>query len=294
MTEAATTTTEAATTTAPATETTTATTAATTTAPAATATPAAWHSSFDDDTKGWLGNRGLDKLDSEKALPELVKTARNAEKLLGVPADQVLRMPKDGDPAATRTILQRLGLPEKADQYEIPVPEGDKGEFAKTAAAWFHEAGLTKAQAKVVAEKWNAHVGGLSQAEAAAAATRMAENESALKKEWGPAYEARLAAAGQIATKLGLDLAAADVLREKLGAAGLAKFVFGLGEKLGEAQFVTGDGGDFGGLMSPAQANAKINELRGNKEWTARYLAGGKPEMEEMRKLQALANPVRR
>jgi hypothetical protein len=270
------------------------TTTTTTAAPATTATPAAWHSTFDEDTKGWLGNRGLDKLDGEKALPELVKTARNAEKLLGVPADQILRMPKDGDPAATRAILQRLGMPEKPDQYEIPVPEGDKGEFSKTAAAWFHEAGLTKAQAKVVAEKWNEHIGGMSKAEAAAAATRMAENESALKKEWGPAYEARLAAAGQIATKLGLDPAAADVLREKLGAAGLAKFVFSLGEKLGEAQFVTGDGGDFGGLMSPAQANAKINELRGNKDWTARYLAGGKPEMEEMRKLQALANPVRR
>lgn len=263
-------------------------------APNPAPSPAEWHSSFDDDTKGWITNRGLDKLPADKALPEAIKMAIANQKLVGVPADQILRMPKDGDPAATRAIMQRLGMPEKPDQYEIPVPEGDKGEFAKLVASWFHDADLTKAQAKKVAEKWNAHVAGMGKAEADAAATRMAENEAALKKEWGPAYEARLAAAGSIATKLGLDPAAADVLREKLGAAGLAKFVFGLGEKLGEAQFVTGDGTNFTGLMSPAQANTKINELRSDKEWTARYLAGGKAEMEQMRKLQELANPVKR
>ncbi len=258
-------------------------------APAPAPGPAAWHASFDDDTKGWLGNRGLDKLDGEKALPELVKTARNAEKLLGVPADQIIRMPKDGDPAAFRTAMTRLGRPEKADQYEIPVPDGDPGEFAKTAATWFHEADLTKAQAKVMAAKWNEFAAAQAKAQADAGATKIAENEAALKREWGPAYEARLTAAGQIAAKLGLSDDVAGVLREKLGAAGLAKFVFTLGEKLGEASFVTGEGMQFGGLMSPAQATQKIAELQRDPEWRARYLKGGKPELEEMRKLQALS-----
>lgn len=259
-------------------------------APAPTPAPAAtWHSSFDDETKGWLGNRGLDKLDGEKALPELVKTARNAEKLLGVPADQIIRMPKDGDPAAFRTAMMKLGLPEKADMYELPVPEGDSGEFAKTAAAWFHEAGAPKGVAQKIAAKWNEFIAGQAKANTEAQTIKIAENEAALKREWGPAYEARLTAAGQIATKLGLPDDATAVLREKLGAAGLAKFVFALGEKLGEANFVSGDGMQFGGTMTPAQAQAKIAQLRGDKDWTARYLKGNTPELEEMRKLQALA-----
>ena len=264
-------------------------TTTTTTAPATTAAPSTWHSAFDDDTKGWLGNRGLDKLDGEKALPELVKTARNAEKLLGVPADEIIRRPKDGDPAAFRTAMMKLGLPEKADQYELPVPEGDSGEFAKTAAAWFHEAGAPKGVAQKVAAKWNEFVAAQAKANSEAQTAKIAENEAALKREWGPAYEARLTAAGQIATKLGLTDDVSAVLREKLGAAGLAKFVFSLGEKLGEADFVNGDGIQFGGTMTPQQATQKIAELQRDPEWRARYLKGGKPELEEMRKLQALS-----
>ena len=49
----------------------------------------AWYGSFDQETSGWLENRGLTKLDEKSAIPELVKGFRNAEKYIGTPAERL-------------------------------------------------------------------------------------------------------------------------------------------------------------------------------------------------------------
>src|SRR5688572_23977637 len=91
----------------------------------AAANNASWADGLDADTKGWVTGKGFDKLDATAALPELIKGYRGAEKTLGVPADQILRLPgKDAKPEDWRGVYTKLGLPEKPEGYEIKAPEG--------------------------------------------------------------------------------------------------------------------------------------------------------------------------
>ena len=62
-------------------------------------------------------------------------------------------------PAEVLAKIRGFEPPESADKYELPVPEGDTGEFAKAVAPLFHQAGLSAAQAKALAEGWNAMQG---------------------------------------------------------------------------------------------------------------------------------------
>ena len=120
--------------------------------PTTSATPA-----FSWDTSGLSpDNLNLVRDRQWKGIDDSITSYRNLEKLSGVPPDRLLKLPTDKDgPDAWKPIFQRLGMPETADKYTVPLPEGDKGEFAKVAREWFHGANMTQAQVTKVAEQWN-------------------------------------------------------------------------------------------------------------------------------------------
>jgi len=66
-----------------------------------------------------------------------------------------------------------------------------------------------------------------------------------------------------------------------------------LGSKLGEDGFVSGNQNNsaFSGAMTPAQAQSKINMLRGDPDFVRRYTEGGAKEREEMNRLHEFAHP---
>ena len=116
-----------------------------------------WVSSLPESVRGVVLNKGW------KAPEDAITSYANLEKLLG--ADKAGRgvvLPKD-DAGADEwgQFWNRLGRPEAADQYNIPLPDGDDGGFAKQAATWFHEAGLTQRQAEGLAGKWNEFATGM-------------------------------------------------------------------------------------------------------------------------------------
>jgi hypothetical protein len=100
-------------------------------------------------------------------------------------------------PADAIAALRGFAPPEKAEDYEIPVPDGEDPNFAKAVAPLFHKANLTAQQAKDLAVGWNemqtAQRAAAQQAEeqAALAASEAAKREQAsLKQEWGEAFDA--------------------------------------------------------------------------------------------------------
>jgi hypothetical protein len=124
------------------------------------------------------------------------------------PADALAIPGKDATPAQWSAFYRQLGAPENADGYQLPVPEGGDAAFAKTAATWMAEAGLMPQQAKALAEKWNTFVAEqatLGQQRSADDARLAAERahtenvrqESALKTEWGSAFDANMGQAKQ-------------------------------------------------------------------------------------------------
>lgn len=154
-------------------------------------------------------------------------------------------------PADLMAALQSYDPPESPDKYELPVPEGDSGEFAKKVAPLLHGAKLSPAQAKALAEGWNALNAAEQKAaaEAAEASAREAEavaqrQQSELKAEWGAQFDAnvetarRAIRAGMGAAGISEDQAASmiDTLEKAHGFAAVHKFFAALGKQFTEAQ----------------------------------------------------------
>lgn len=151
---------------------------------------------------------------------------------------------KDATPEQWAEFYKAVGAPETPEAYDLPVPEGQDGVFAKTAATWFKDAGLLPQQATALAAKWNEFT--TAQAAAAEAAetqriaaldTRNKAEEAALKTEWGQSHDANMELARRAVRQFVPGDKAADVvsaLEERLGYAETIKFMHAIGRGLGE------------------------------------------------------------
>jgi hypothetical protein len=126
-----------------------------------------------------------------KSPEEIARQLVLAEKRLGAPADQLLRVPQK--PEDWKEFWGKLGAPEKADGYKIDL--GDKASDAdKAAAADFskvmHEKGPFPAQFVTEAMAWWKDFTGRQDAALVEADTQAREAaEGALKQEFGAAWE---------------------------------------------------------------------------------------------------------
>ena len=271
-------------------------TAPTTTAPAvAPATPvspavATWHSNFEADDRGWLANRGLTDLDATAAIPALMKTARNAEKLIGAPASEIIRMPKD-DVAWDQT-YSRLGRPSDPKGYALNPVEGIDGQALDWVRGTAHKLGLNDRQANTMASE----IAALAKAETA---SRQAAKDAAsidqgvaLKKAWGGALEKNTQIAKGVVQMLGVKGEEIGALQDALGYDGVMKFFHNLGTKFGEDKFLLGSSqSTLNGAMTPDAALAQLAERRADPEWCKKYAAGNAEATAEMKRLHKYAYP---
>lgn len=204
---------------------------------------------------------------------DVIKSYRNLEKLTGVPAEQIIKLPKGDDPAAWNDIYNRLGRPEKADGYKIPVPEGDSGEFAKMASQWFHDAGLTQAGATKLASKWNEYVASQQQTQADAAKLRDTQEVAALKQEWGADYDRHAGVVDKAAEVFGMTVEQLNALKSAMGPKAAMQFMRNIGSKLGAEDRAFHDGQSSNGFnaMSPEQAQAEIARLQKDKAFAQEF-----------------------
>ena len=160
-------------------------------------------------------------------------------------APPAMAMPgKDATPEEWAAFYGQLGRPETPEGYELPLPEGDDGAFAKEMAPILHKHGVTAAQAKGLAEDWNAMVQAQQAQAEAAEAQRIAALDSKnraeaaeLANEWGQANEANMhfakLAVGQFFPK---EKAAGIIsaIESQVGYKETIKFLYGIGKGLGE------------------------------------------------------------
>lgn len=227
--------------------------------PAPAPAPSFHESIQDEGLRSWVQTKGLK--DAESA----VKTAFNLEKLVGAPADEVLRLPKAGDADGRKALFTKLGMPESADKYEFSVPDGmpvDEN-FQKWAKESFHKANLTGDQAKVVNEAWNEYIQAQTTAHNEAAALDATNGTNQLKTEWGNGFERQMNIASNAARQLGFEADTLNAMQSAMGYAATIKFMATLGAKLGEDNFVQGENSQqgFHSQMTPDQAKAAYNKL---------------------------------
>jgi hypothetical protein len=251
----------------------------------------------DAETLGALQTKGWDRLDPAAAVEQAVKAHRAAEKMLGAPADHLVRLPtRPDDEAGWRNVWQRLGAPEKAEDYtfdgiELGTPELTdrfKSAIRDTAA----ELNMPKAMAERMAHSFDKFMSDGKMAINAENSAAIQAEQGKLALDWGQPgsdrFRANMFVADQAAANLGVAPEALSKLKDGLGAAEVAKMFHKIGVAMGEDRYVAGANPTNNGIMSRDQAVARRAELMADKQWTERYLIGGAPEKREMLALNNL------
>ena len=246
--------------------------------------PASWLDSItDNDLRGYVENKGW------KDPRELADGYRNLEKLLG---GEKLPLPKGEDDAeGWARVYDKLGRPQAADAYKIPTMGDGQDQFVKDVQGKFHELGLTEKQGNALAEWYHGVQKGMVDTTLAGSAQQAEADLAALKTEWGGAYDENIEFGRRAAREYGLDEAKLNKMEQALGTGEMLKLMASIGRSQGEASFNKGDGGSGSFGMTPAQAQARIGELKADKGWTQKYVAGDADARAEFARLHQLAFP---
>lgn len=171
----------------------------------------------------------------------------------------------------------KLGRPEAAEQYEMAIPEGMDDSFPKAMAPIMFEAGLTQAQAAKLSEGWNGFIS-TKAAEMEKAYHEGQEKEMAeLEKEWGADYAKNEEIARQAARKYGLDNDTLVRLERAMGSKALMNFMHKIGSTIMDAPIKAPNAGNSQPTAyTAAQAAAKLEELKADKEFGAKLIAHDK------------------
>lgn len=257
-------------------------------APAA-ATPAApdWMSGLSEDLKGYAQNKQF------KDPATVVESYKHLEKLMGTPKEHLLKLPqKEDDAEGWNGVYNKLGRPEKADDYKIQAPENSDENFTKWAKSTFHELGLSAKQAEKLSSKYNEYFSGVATQHQETFNQKLTSEVAALKKEWGGAFEQNRQIAAKAMDKFGFTNAEVDAIANTVGFSRMSKLLHSIGSQIGEDQFVTGKNPGMGGALTPSQAKEKISALRSDKTFITRYTSGELSAVEEMKKLHDFAFPA--
>lgn len=240
-----------------------------------------------ENAREYVTNKGW------KSPADIVTSYQNLEPK--IQAKGVL-LPKEGDAASEAEFRKAMGVPESADKYEIKLPEGAAidGAFLSTAKGWMHEAGLTPKQAQIIASKWNDFTTASLNDTAKAKLKASEEGLQAVEKEWGNQTDANKAAAQRafkaVAKDAGMEAADLDTIEEAIGTAKMLKMFAKVGNMIGEARFVDGGHTGAGSHLTPEAARARMNELKTDRGWFAKFQAGdlaAKTEWENLIKAAA-------
>lgn len=196
-----------------------------------------------------------------KSVEDMARSLTAAESKLGVPADQLLRLPTK--PEESADLYRKLGAPETADGYKITLPEGasdDDKAVAKSFAEHMHKSGPFPPDFVKAAVDWNNQMAeAATKAETEAATQRREAGEALLKKELGAKFDPDMGAVGKLLNDLGGEELAKEFDATGMGdnprlMLALHKIVDRLGEPDGLEGGNRGSGGE--GLMTPGQAKA--------------------------------------
>jgi hypothetical protein len=246
-----------------------------------------WYQEFPDEVRGLVETKGW------QTPVDAINSYANLEKFLGADkAGRGLVLPKDdANPDEWNQVYDRLGRPKSADEYKLPIPEGDTGEFAKVASEQFHKLGLTAKQAQGLAEWWNATQEQMGASQANRSAMDSEQQLAQLQQEWGKDYDANIEAGRRAARQFGVDGETLEKMENALGTADMLKFFAKIGKGVGEDSFVEGQSsGKFG--MSPEAARVRISQLKSDPEWTAKYLSGNADAKAELERLMRAGYPA--
>lgn len=227
-----------------------------------------------------------------------LESGYNLEKLIGFEkAGRTLVMPKDdATPEERAAFFQKLGAPDKADGYKLPEALA-QDPVAQKFRDIAHKSGMLPKQFEESLAFVTAEAKAIQEQQQQQRAVQGEQDMGALKGEWGAKYDenielAKRAAQNFIPAKDGAERTQIlTKIEEAIGTGQMLKLFAKIGEGLGEHQVhSSGDAGNFG-AMTPGAAKARIDALKGDKEWSAAYLKGDAGKKAEIERLIKFAYP---
>lgn len=252
-----------------------------------------WFDGIDGETIGHWDNKGWKKDDPKALATELTKAWKGLEKHFGVPADQLIKLPKDTtDEAGWKAVHQRLGAPAEAKDYDFSTvkfadgSELDQG-FVDPLRAVFHKSGVPKEAASEIVKSVVKFMDGADATETTARQAAAQQGRADLQKEWGQNFEFNRLTAMQGAKRAaGTDEGGAklvDSMEQAIGYKATMEFFRKIGAGTSEDTFV--DSSSSGNPTTMNGAKARLAELRSDPDFSRRYLSGDKKAVDEMNNL---------
>lgn len=276
-------------------------------APAPAPAPAAWHDGIDAALIGVAQSKAWDLADPKKAFSAAAAAYQSAQKLIGVPENELVRLPKPNAPEAdVKAFLGRIGVPAEAKEYDLStVKRADGTELnpglADSMRAAMFEARVPKDRASGVVAAVVKHMDGQDVAAKADMTTKVAAEIAALKTNWGTNYDFNLTIANTALQKLGQaaglnesEIKTAWDALSKVGGIGAAKaqeMLRIIGARMGEAPYIAGGQGNTNQPLSRDAAKAEIDALKRDPQFAKRLMEGGAEERRKWNALHAVYAP---
>lgn len=254
----------------------------------------AWYQGHDfaDEDIGFIQNKGWD------SPVKAIEAYKNLEKFHGVPADQIIKLPKDfSEDGALDPIYDKLGRPESPDKYEVTLPEGVQVDEQRLnmAKEVGHKIGLNNQQIQALAEFDATYQQQALEEYNKEVATKREQEMNLLEKEWGNHFEERAELGRRFVRSNvpeGMDKnQTLEAIEDAIGTAATLKLFANAGEKFKEDS-VPDSGADrpFGYTAEQAKAEKQslMAELNGDKERLAVYNQGKGADYEKMKKLNQI------
>jgi len=246
-----------------------------------------WHDGVTDDVKGFWQNKGL-PLDNPKEFGlKLTELYKGAEKFIGVPPDQVVKLPKaDAPPEDMRAFYERLGAPKEAKEYDLSAVK-DMG-LAESLRAALHARGVNKDAAADLAKAVATALESKATSESAVNTQKLIDQKTALKANWGDKFDYNHLQAIEGVRRLGIDRESVAAMEGLIGYDKLMEAMRKIGANTREDTFVERGAGGTGEVTTREGAVARKAELKADKAWVSKFLAGDATAAREMARLDQM------
>lgn len=229
-----------------------------------------WLASMPDDLKA---SKTLSKF---KDVENLARGYENAQKLIG--RDRIT-IPKTDE--EFQEVYAKLGCPDDPKKYAFKYDDSKLSDVHKSALAkdvemfrgWAKAAGLNNAQANVVINKYAEQAGIYAAEDLAKCTAETQACKSALRSEWGEAYDLKITIANRVLSRYGDQNMIQAIVDSGLGRnPGFVRMISKLGEMTQEDVGLDKTGGSQ--VMTPEAIREQIAEVQSHPA----YLDASHPE----------------
>lgn len=215
---------------------------------------------YSDEHKSYVETKGW------KTPADVITSVQNLEKLVGMDrAGRAIYRPKDeNDAEGIKAFRAALGVPEKPEDYNLPVVEGGSPELVGQVASLLHKHGIPAEAGRALLKDYYELEKSWAARDAESMQAAFQKELGELKTEWGGKYEANKEIADRafkaFGTEAGLTDLERDAIIDAVGLGKAAKLFHAIGTRLGEAGTVDGQQGT--GFSNKAAIQQQIDDLR--------------------------------